>query len=99
MMWLRWFCNGLFDMFQEDYSSKWDGFLNTLIDSAEVVNFGKYTVTFRLGDDKYRVWVGNKFYSYGHLYDSTVFDGGGARFRPSYKTAKKLYELERRLHE
>ena len=81
-IWLSNFC-GL--LFQQPYSKAWDEKLNKLLDNPKDIKIeGKCTV--RFGD--ITVWVGNKYYSYGHPYSCRR-----PEVRPSIKTMIRLSKV------
>lgn len=90
---LRHVCNTLLGLYQYKHCPAYDALLNRILDEGVPEKCGDYTIRFSLGGEYYNVWIANKFYAYGHLYQG----GAGPCARPKYKTMMRLYELERRL--
>ena len=95
MISLKWFLLAVFCLFGRKCSEEWDCKLESLIDAANVAQIDDYVITFdKSGDGRelVEVWIANKFYAYGHQWFSGCSDTN--TFRPSFRVAKKLYELE-----
>lgn len=74
------------------YCAEWDAALNRLMDDhGEDAELERGGYTLRLG--KYRVWVENAYYDYGHLHGY----GACAEFRPSLSTMARLDLIVQRL--
>jgi len=94
--------NTVFSMYQMKYNKEWDEKLNNLMDE-EWESFYLYLYT---GDDKkpepevytiyindVRIWVANKWYSYGNRYAGFGEVACWENSRPSIKTMMKLDRL------
>ncbi|TQC75594.1 hypothetical protein [Pantoea dispersa] len=88
----------LFGMHQRPYCNDWDELLNNIITSGKVVDHDDCTITYSHSGRTYEVWVGNKFYAYGHLYR---LDGNDLprkfQRRPTLKTMLNLSSIEKQL--
>lgn len=85
-------------MFQQDYGKQWDEKLSKLLEeewetaTIEVYNRSKpETHVISFGD--VTVWVGNKYYGYGHRYEHFTQVAWWENKRPSIKTMLKLDRL------
>ena len=72
-------------LFQKPYSRAWDEKLNQLLDNPEDIKI-LCALTINFGD--ITVWVGNKYYSYGHPYNCRR-----PEVRPSIKTMIRLSKV------
>ena len=91
----KWFACGAIGLLGRKFSAEWDEKLERLIDTANVAQIDDYTITFDVvgnGCELIDVWVANKFYAYGHQWFSGCDDSNS--FRPSFRVAKKLSQLE-----
>ncbi|WGE31021.1 hypothetical protein PHA77_18530 (plasmid) [Edwardsiella tarda] len=80
---------------QHDFNDGWDAQLRVLIDKGVFVNIDKYTVSLKYDDVIYSVWIGNKFYAYGYLWEKTIGEKKTRipkcmYFCPAESTMKKL---------
>jgi len=75
---------------QQKYCPIWDAKLNELLDKyADEAELGAYTIN--LGSTS--VWIANKYYSYGHIWDGVVSRSIDRR-RPSIRTMIRLSDLQ-----
>ena len=91
---LEWAVSTIFGLcYQEPFGKEWDKKLSDLLDATPCDEAKLGTYTHQLGNCE--VWVGNKYYSYGHL---NKYFAGDIRYwrddhieqRPSIKTMRKL---------
>lgn len=85
----------LFGMFQKKYCHMWDMKLREISCLADDLTVSDHTVQFIVGDIKYEVWISNRWYSYGYLWQ--VNDKSISRLmrnkRPSIAMMIKLDRL------
>lgn len=77
--------NTIFEIYQEKYSEEWDATLNGLLDYAEVHGHDGFTGTV-LTISGVKIWTENRWYGFGHIYDSRVYE----YHRPKFKTMRRL---------
>ncbi|CAI1628882.1 Uncharacterised protein [Serratia proteamaculans] len=86
--------NTLFFMYQEPFNHDWDTRLIQLLDEGKVISASRHCVTFSLHGMSYDVWVSNRWYSYGYLYE---MDGKYVpkylQYRPRFHTMRRLNQL------
>lgn len=88
------------DQFHHSFNAQWDRALRMLMDKGEVIELTHYTIEIALEGINYRVWVNNKYYSYGHAYGKKIGDGEWietpkcVQYRPSRSTMLKLSLFE-----
>ncbi|MDE9551337.1 hypothetical protein [Xenorhabdus bovienii] len=87
---LRLLGNKTFFLYQHKYLAEWDKKLNYLLDNCKFIKFDKHVVTFVDGDNEYRVWTSNRFYSFAHLYELNGVTQT-LQYRPSWRTMMRLY--------
>lgn len=86
--------NTIFGMYHEPYNSKWNEILNRIIDNGEVIDITDYTVCFKYKSNLYRIWCGNKYYSYGNIYMvNGLMVSDRNKFRPRFNTMLKLEQI------
>lgn len=83
----------VFNGYNRKYNEEWDTALNKLLDMVEDnadVDVVLSAYTLRIG--KYEVWISNKWYSYGYLYNPYLnsSDRETMEFRPKLKTMLRL---------
>ena len=78
----------LFGFYQRSYSESWDYVLSEFLTNGTVELDSAHTCVITLNDATIRVWVSNKFYSYGHQYNN----GKSKEFRPRFETMLLLEE-------
>lgn len=79
--------------YQEPFGKEWDKKLNELLDTVPHAEATMRSYTLQIGNCE--IWVGNKYYSYGHL---NKYFAGSVRYwhddhveqRPSIRTMRKL---------
>ena len=95
-------------LYQMPYSKEWDTVLNELLDalengkcSAEVNN---YCLRFKFQQQLYDVWVANRWYAYGNLYQMLKADAQRSnnisrkyQHRPKFSTMIRLNDVCRNL--
>ena len=92
--------NTVFGMYQQPFLKEWDEMLNDIIDNGIIVDVDELTITFNYEGKEYEVWVGNRWYSYGHIYSI----GGkqikrSQEFRPRFRTMRRLRDLHMNIFE
>lgn len=60
----------------------------------------EFTIKINYDGEEYQIWVGNRWYSYGHIY----LIGGkcikqSQEFRPRFRTMRRLHDLHMKLFE
>lgn len=80
-------------MYQEEYNKDWDAKLNELLDKHwESASLSQNGVVLRLG--VWQVWVGNKWYAYGHsYYVADKYISREFQYRPKMSTMIRLDKL------
>ena len=87
-LYMSWAYSTLFGVLYEyEYCSVWDNKLNELIDRGDC-SLGYKTLKF----SNTEVWLANKFYSYGYIYNSDITPR-----RPSIKTMFRLHNIHTKL--
>lgn len=90
----------IFDIYQNPFNKKWDALLNMLIVFGTVVEFDEYDITFEYNDNRYTVWIENKYYSYAWLYRyNGQYTADERRVRPKFKTMLRLNKLVTKLNQ
>ena len=98
----------MFGFYQMPYSKEWDAVLNELLDalengkcSAEVDN---YCLRFKFQQQLYDVWVANRWYAYGNLYEMLKADAQRGnkisreyQYRPKFSTMIRLNDVYKNL--
>lgn len=108
--WFGHFCRSVFRMYLYPYSGAWDSELNRMLDKGTVVEAGTHTLTLHYEGMYYVVWTSNRWYAFGHLYQTgTQSDYERYRCaevprtdwrRPRFRTMQRLwsvYALHRRV--
>lgn len=91
---LRHIGNTLFSMYQEPFNADWDAQLIKLMDEGKVISASRHCVTFSLHGQGYDVWVSNRWYSYGHLYEvNGQCVPKRLQYRPRFRTMRSLNQL------
>lgn len=85
----------LFCIYLRNYSESWDYVLTEFLANGVTELDGNHTCLITSGDATVRVWVSNKFYSYGYQYGN----GRGKEFRPRFRTMLLLEERVDKLKE
>lgn len=68
--------------------------LNDIIDKGLIVEVSELTITFNYEDKEYEIWVGNRWYSYGHIYSiGGKYIKRSQEFRPRFRTMRRLRDL------
>ena len=94
----------VFGFYQMPYSKEWDAVLNELLDalengkcSAEVDN---HCLRFKFQQQLYDVWVANRWYAYGNLYEMLKADAQRGnkisreyQYRPKFSTMIRLNDV------
>ena len=94
----------VFRFYQMPYSKEWDAVLNELLDalengkcSAEVDN---HCLRFKFQQQLYDVWVANRWYAYGNLYEMLKADAQRGnkisreyQYRPKFSTMIRLNDV------
>lgn len=102
-MYFQHICKGVFFnlLYQSSYCKEWDNMLNGWLDRVEegflqarVDEIPPYTIIFHRGELERAVWVANKWYSYGQLWEHC-----NKERRPSIHTMIRLEILLRKLEE
>lgn len=88
-------CGLVFNFFyQQKFNKQWDEELQDLLKcdyKLDSLNSEYITIDFYKDDKTYQVWIGNKQYSYGHLYRvEDTYVHNKLQYRPSIWTMMKL---------
>lgn len=86
--------NTLFGMYQQPFLKEWDEMLNDIIDKGVIVGIDDLTIKFIYEGKEYEIWVGNRWYSYGHIYSiGGKYIKRDQEFRPRFRTMRRLRDL------
>ena len=86
--------NTLFGFYQQPFLKEWDEMLNDIIDKGLIVEVGELTIKFNYEGKEYEIWVGNRWYSYGHIYSiGGKYIKRSQEFRPRFRTMRRLRDL------
>lgn len=92
--------NTVFRLYQNPFNKKWDALLNMLMVFGTVVEFDEYAVTFEYNDNRYTVWIENRYYSYAWLHGcSRKYTADERHMRPKFKTMLRLNKLVAKLNQ
>lgn len=84
------------DRFHHSFNAQWDRALRMLMANGTVIRLCNATLEVELDGVVYSVWIANKYYSYGYLYEKKIGDGEWIKtppcikYRPSRSTMLKL---------
>lgn len=61
---------------------------------------GELTIKFNYEGEEYDIWVGNRWYSYAHIYSiGGKYIKRSQEFRPRFRTMRRLHDLHMKLFE
>lgn len=94
MGYVKHFFRLLFNDYIEPYSKEWDTQLNQMLTKGTIQSVCPHTVTIIYKGVVYRVWINNKYFSYGYLW---AVNGRFLRVeefrRPKFRTMLRLEKL------
>ncbi|CAI6187784.1 hypothetical protein I6N29_00390 [Escherichia coli] len=86
--------NTLFGFYQQPFLKEWDEMLNDIIDKGLIVEIDDLTIKFNYEGKEYVIWVGNRWYAYGHIYSiGDKYIKRDQEFRPRFRTMRRLRDL------
>ena len=92
--------NTIFGMYQQPFLKEWDDMLNDIIDKGLIVEVGELTIKFNYEGKEYEIWVGNRWYSYAHIYSiGGKYIKRSQEFRPRFRTMRRLRDLHMNIFE
>ncbi|ENJ4887579.1 hypothetical protein AB1L39_002988 [Escherichia coli] len=92
--------NTLFGFYQQPFLKEWDDMLNDILDKGLIMEVDELTIKFNYEGEIYLIWVGNRWYSYGHIYSiGGKFIKRNQEFRPRFRTMRRLHDLHMKLFE
>ncbi|MCX8457452.1 hypothetical protein OTG61_02990 [Escherichia coli] len=92
--------NTIFGMYQQPFLKEWDDMLNDILDKGLIMDVDELTIKFNYEGEIYLIWVGNRWYSYGHIYSiGDKYIKRSHEFRPRFRTMRRLHDLHMKLFE
>lgn len=92
--------NTVFGFYQQPFLKEWDDMLNDILDRGLIMEVDELTIKFNYEGEIYLIWVGNRWYSYGHIYSiGDKYIKRSQEFRPRFRTMRRLQDLHMNLFE
>ncbi|MBV4829263.1 hypothetical protein I2941_03585 [Escherichia coli] len=86
--------NTIFGFYQQPFLKEWDDMLNDILDKGLIMEVDELTIKFNYEGEIYLIWVGNRWYSYGHIYSiGDKYIKRSQEFRPRFRTMRRLRDL------
>lgn len=68
--------------------------LNDILDKGLIMEVDELTIKINYEGEEYLIWVGNRWYAYGHIYSiGGKYIKRNQEFRPRFRTMRRLHNL------
>ncbi|AQW17601.1 hypothetical protein ACSOR1_003208 [Escherichia coli] len=92
--------NTIFGFYQQPFLKEWDAMLNDILDKGLIMEVDELTIKINYEGEEYQIWVGNRWYSYAHIYSlNGKLLTNRQEFRPRFRTMRRLHNLHMNLFE
>ncbi|EBZ9516527.1 TPA: hypothetical protein ACXZT8_000287 [Salmonella enterica] len=84
----------VFGLYLCPFSKSWDEKLSQLLDKGTVLYVTDYTIVILTATEVVEIWIGNQWYSFGHLYRiDSKYVPETIQSRPRFRTMRRLYAV------